>query len=82
MGLRKSPQMTVFASLSSPHFDANPFLPKAAMCAVLRPFAATTARGDDGAETAVMGLCRAFESSLPDDPALERDFDDGPQRRL
>jgi len=27
MGLRKSPQIAVLASLSSPHFDANPFLP-------------------------------------------------------
>ena len=37
-GPRKQKQILAIASLSSPHFDANPFLRLATMCPVFRPF--------------------------------------------
>jgi hypothetical protein len=66
MSLRKSSQILAIASLSSPQFDANPFLPPAAMCPIYRPQLASPACRRDGIGAAIMGTCRIFESSLAD----------------
>jgi hypothetical protein len=71
------------ASLSSPQLDANPFLPPAPNGPVLLAKSCwsspSPARHRDGAGTAIMGICRDFESNLSGAAAhaLKRDFDDG-----
>jgi hypothetical protein len=67
------------ASLSSPQLDANPFLPPAPNGPFLLAKSASPARHRDGAGTAIMGICRGFESNLSGAAAhaLKRDFDDG-----
>jgi hypothetical protein len=62
MKLHKSSQMPALASLSSPQFDANPFLPPAAMCPFCWPCLALPPYRRDGAGAAVMEICRIFES--------------------
>jgi hypothetical protein len=60
-------QILAIASLSSPHFDANPFLACSAMSPVFGRFPALPARRGDGTGTAIMEICPIFESGLFDD---------------
>jgi hypothetical protein len=65
MSFRKPSQILAIASLSSPQFNANPFLPLAIICSIYR-FNSLAYR-HDGVGAAVMGICRIFESSYYDD---------------
>jgi len=70
MSLRSSSQILAIASLSSPQFDANPFLPPAAMCPICWGFP------HRGVETMAPEL-RLWESAdysnqVSDDADLER----------
>ena len=81
MNLRRSQrifvQIPALASLSSPHFDANPFLMGAAMCPIRRPNPCHGPWRIDGASAVVMGICRRFESNLALTIHPNMRFDDG-----
>jgi hypothetical protein len=64
MNLRKPEQILANASLSSPHFAANPFLPIAAMCPIYGLHLPSPAWRPDGIGAAIMEICRIFESGL------------------
>jgi hypothetical protein len=51
------------ASLSSPQFDANPFLLPAAMCPIYRPYLTSPAWRIDGISATTVEICRIFESN-------------------
>jgi hypothetical protein len=64
---QKRLQILAIASLSSPHFDANPFLGRGEMSPVFGRFLSLRAPRRDGAGTAIMETCPLFESCLFDD---------------
>jgi hypothetical protein len=68
MNLRKSWQILAIASLSSPQFDANPFLPIAAMCPVYRPKLTSPACRIDGIDDAIMRVCAEIRIKFADLP--------------
>jgi hypothetical protein len=64
MNLRRQQQILANASLSSPHFAANPFLPIAAMCPIYGLHLTPPAWRSDGIGAAIMEICRILESGL------------------
>jgi hypothetical protein len=68
---RKQEQILATASLSSPHFDANPFLAVSDKVRGFSGFPATFVCRSDGAARAVMEICRVFESGFMREGALE-----------
>lgn len=57
-GPRKQKQILAIASLSSPHFDANPFLAASDKVPGFPVFSAASAWRSDGAGTVLVRICR------------------------
>jgi hypothetical protein len=67
MRFHKSSQILVLASLSSPQFAAKAISAASDNVPDFSAFLGSPACRSDGAGTAVMEICRIFESSLFDD---------------